>query len=70
MSQPELEQLYQQADVFVLPSLVEGFGYVYLEALARGCFCLGTWNTGLPDVADQASAMLIPAAQPAELAQH
>ena len=42
VSQPELEKLYQQADVFVLPSLVEGFGYVYLEALARGCFCLGT----------------------------
>ena len=69
VSQSELEQLYQQADVFVLPSLVEGFGYVYLEALARGCFCLGTWNTGLPDVADQSSAMLIPAAQPAELAK-
>ena len=68
VSQSELEKLYQQADVFVLPSLVEGFGYVYLEALARGCFCLGTWNTGLPDVADQSSAMLIPAAQPAELA--
>ena len=69
VSQSELEQLYQQADVFVLPSLVEGFGYVYLEALARGCFCLGTWNTGLPDVADQSSSMQIPAAQPAALAQ-
>ena len=45
------------------------FGYVYLEALARGCFCLGTWNTGLPDVADHSSSMQIPAAQPAELAQ-
>ncbi|HEX2660069.1 MAG TPA: glycosyltransferase family 4 protein [Polyangia bacterium] len=46
----ELNRLYDDAHVFVLPSLVEGFGYVYLEALARGCFCIGTKNTGLPDL--------------------
>jgi len=46
----ELERLYAKADVFVLPSLIEGFGYVYLEALRRGCFCIGTLNTGLPDL--------------------
>jgi glycosyltransferase involved in cell wall biosynthesis len=47
----ELDGLYREASVFVMPSLVEGFGYVYLEALARGCFCIGTRNTGLPDLA-------------------
>lgn len=46
----ELEALYEDANVFVLPSLIEGFGYVYLEALARGCLCIGTTNTGLPDL--------------------
>ena len=69
VSQPELESLYLGSDVFVMPSLVEGFGYVYLEALARGCFCLGTENTGLPDVADAGSAKLVPPADPTSLAQ-
>ena len=64
----ELERLYQQADVFVMPSLVEGFGYVFLEALSRGCFCLGTANTGLPDVADASAMRCVPAADPAALA--
>ncbi|HEU0045789.1 glycosyltransferase family 4 protein [Sphingomonas sp.] len=51
-----LERLYNQADVFVMPSLLEGFGLVYLEALARGCHIIGTGNTGLPDLALPAEA--------------
>ena len=69
VSQQQLEALYSAADVFVLPSMVEGFGYVYLEALARGCFCLGTLNTGLPDVAAECSALLMPAADPFALSE-
>ena len=68
VTQHQLEQFYNSADVFVLPSMVEGFGYVFLEALARGCFCLGTPNTGLPDIADPQSAKIVPAAQPSMLA--
>lgn len=45
-----LEEEYAHADIFVLPSLVEGFGLVYLEALAAGCLVVGTANTGLPDL--------------------
>jgi glycosyltransferase involved in cell wall biosynthesis len=37
-----------------MPSLVEGFGQVYLEALAEGCPVLGTQNTALPDLASEA----------------
>jgi glycosyltransferase involved in cell wall biosynthesis len=33
-----------------MPSLVEGFGLVYLEALSAGCHVIGTTNTGLPDL--------------------
>lgn len=61
VSHQQLDRLYRQSDVFVMPSLVEGFGYVYLEAMARGCFCIGTANTGLPDVATPESAAVIPA---------
>jgi hypothetical protein len=46
----ELDRLYAQSDVFVMPSLIEGFGLVYLEALQRGCFVIGTENTGLSDL--------------------
>ena len=47
----ELDQRMEAADVFVMPSLVEGFGLVYLEALAHGCHIIGTRNSGLPDLA-------------------
>ncbi len=45
-----LQELYEATHIFVLPSLIEGFGYVYLEALANGCYCIGTENTGFPDI--------------------
>ena len=50
LSHAKLEEEYARADIFVMPSLVEGFGLVYLEALANGCFVIGTTNTGLPDL--------------------
>jgi glycosyltransferase involved in cell wall biosynthesis len=46
----ELNMLFRTSSLFVMPSLVEGFGQVYLEALAQGCPVLGTANTGLPDL--------------------
>ncbi len=46
----ELEALYRRSHVFVMPSLIEGFGLVYLDALAHGCHVIGTANTGLPDM--------------------
>ncbi|MCP9493195.1 MAG: glycosyltransferase family 4 protein [Pyrinomonadaceae bacterium MAG19_C2-C3] len=46
----ELHKLYNSSTLFVLPSLVEGFGQVYLEALSHGCPVLGTAHTCLPDI--------------------
>lgn len=54
LSQSELVQQYRQSALLVMPSLVEGFGQVYLEALAEGCPVLGTRNTGLPDIGGEA----------------
>lgn len=33
----DLARLYQQADVFVFPSMIEGFGIPQLEAMTCGC---------------------------------
>jgi glycosyltransferase involved in cell wall biosynthesis len=50
MSDKALMRLYKGADAFVLPSLAEGFGHVYLEALACGTPVLCTENTGAADL--------------------
>lgn len=56
-----LNELYATNHLFVMPSLVEGFGQVYLEALAQGCPVLGTPNTCLPDLGGEASGVFITA---------
>ncbi|MEO6041372.1 MAG: glycosyltransferase [Croceibacterium sp.] len=49
-SADELAAHYRRSDVFAMPSLVEGFGLVFLEALAEGCHVLATHNTGVADL--------------------
>ena len=46
----ELVDQLAVTDVLVLPSLVEGFGLVLGEALAKGVHLIATENTGLPDL--------------------
>ncbi|GAA3757242.1 glycosyltransferase family 4 protein [Terriglobus aquaticus] len=50
VSAKELAAAYQQADLFVFPSLAEGFGQVLLEALASGLPILSTTHTAAPDL--------------------
>jgi len=54
-----LDALYARSTLFVMPSLVEGFGHVYLEALARGCPVLGTANTAVPDLGGEADGVFV-----------
>lgn len=50
VSRDELTTLYQTSDVLCMPSLAEGFGLVYLEALAHGTPIIATPNTGAADI--------------------
>jgi len=68
-SREALSALFRSADVFIMPSLVEGFGLVYLEALEAGCHVVGTAQTGLPDLKlTSAAASILPAGDIAALA--
>jgi glycosyltransferase involved in cell wall biosynthesis len=65
----DLVRLYQEADIFVLPSLAEGFGHVYLEALSCGVPIICTDNTGGADIIRNGeSGWILPAGDPAALA--
>lgn len=48
--QAELPNWLSQADVFVLPSIQDGFGMVLTQALACGCPVIASENSGGPDV--------------------
>lgn len=50
VSTSELIAAYQSADLFVFPSVGEGFGQVLLEALACGLPVLSTTRTAAPDL--------------------
>lgn len=56
----DLPMLYTLADLFVFPSLYEGFGLPPLEAMACGTPVVASDNSSLPEVLGQA-ALLVPA---------
>ncbi len=50
VSEAELLAAYRSADLFVFPSVAEGFGQVLLESLASGLPILATTHTAAPDL--------------------
>jgi glycosyltransferase involved in cell wall biosynthesis len=59
MDQLNLNRLFQTSSLMAMPSIVEGFGQVYLESLSYGCPVLGTKNTCLPDLGDESDGIFL-----------
>jgi len=56
----ELPSIYRNAEVFMFPSLHEGFGIPVLEAMACGTPVLTSNITGMPEVAGDAALLVDP----------
>lgn len=66
LSQSRLAEEYNRCDVFCLPSMQEGFGIVFLEAMAAGKPIVAARASAVPEVVR--SGILVEAAQPGALA--
>lgn len=52
LSDAELKEMYSKCSFFILPSTGEGFGIVFLEAMAYAKACIGANDCGTTDVID------------------
>jgi glycosyltransferase involved in cell wall biosynthesis len=58
-SDSELRDEFARCRLFALPSLKEGFGLVYLEAMAHSRPCLGARSGGTPEVITPETGVLV-----------
>jgi glycosyltransferase involved in cell wall biosynthesis len=65
----QLSHLYRSASVFVMPSLFEPLGLVFLEAMGHGLPCIGTSSCAMPEIInDGATGYLVPPGEAGPLA--
>jgi len=69
LSNAELAACYTACEIFALPSRGEGFGLVYLEAMACGKPVIGGTHGGAPElIQDGVTGYLVPHGDPIQLA--
>jgi alpha-maltose-1-phosphate synthase len=70
VSRNELARQYGAASVFVLPSLFDAWGHVFIEAMGYGLPCIGSDCCAMPEIIEHGvSGLVVPRAQPEALAQ-
>lgn len=64
---PEWLQLYHQADVFVMPTYSEPFGWVFIEAMAAGLPIIATAISAIPEMVrhEETGLLIQPGDRPA-----
>ena len=60
IDEEDLPALYTGADLFLFPSIYEGFGLPVLEAMACGTAAITSTTSSLPEVAGEAAALVDP----------
>lgn len=60
ISEEDLPAIYNGADLFIFPSLYEGFGLPVLEAMACGTPVVTSNSSSLPEVAGEAAILIDP----------
>lgn len=68
LSDAELDAAYRRADLFVLPSRFEGYGMVYVEALAHGLPVIATTIAPVQSIVSADAGVFVPPDDPAALA--
>jgi glycosyltransferase involved in cell wall biosynthesis len=56
----ELQEVYRKAELFVFPSIYEGFGFPLLEAMAHGVPTIAAESSSLPEIAGDAALYFDP----------
>lgn len=60
VEEDDMPALYAAAELFVFPSLIEGFGLPILEAMACGTPVITSDRTSMPEIAGHAAALVSP----------
>jgi glycosyltransferase involved in cell wall biosynthesis len=64
-----MKSLYEEADAFVLPTLHDSFGFVFLEAMHAGLPCVGTRIFAIPEIIEHGrTGLVVDAGDPGQLA--
>ena len=64
-----LAELFVRARLFVMPSIYEPWGHVFLEAMASGLPCVGTRIGAMPEIVEHGlTGLLVPRRDPVSLA--
>ena len=63
ISNEQVEELYKTSDIFVFPSLIEGFGIPLLEAMNYGLPVISSNKTVMPEVVGDAGILIEPTSE-------